>query len=85
MEWYFSVRHAGYARPGVLTKLEPRKGSLWHAFCRKWDTECKHLPDVDVAGGGRRSDTVSLEPAYQQADAETRLRAVLGPGQHSRP
>ena len=35
-----------------LAKLEPLKGSLWHAYRRKWATERKHLPDVDVAAAG---------------------------------
>ena len=38
-----------------LAGLQTQKGSRWHAYRRKWVTERKHLPDVDVAaaGGGR--------------------------------
>lgn len=35
-----------------LAKLEPQQGSLWHAYRRKWATERKHHPDVDVAAAG---------------------------------
>jgi hypothetical protein len=39
-------------RAEELAGLEPQKGSLWHAYRRKWATERKHLPDVDVAAAG---------------------------------
>ena len=60
---------------------ETQKGSLWHAYRRKWVTERKHLPDVDVAQAGGWKNTVSLKTAYQQADAETMLRVVLEAGE----
>jgi len=60
-----------------MAGLEPQKGSLWHAYRRKWATERKHLPDVDVAVAGGWKNTVSLRTAYQQADAETILKVVL--------
>ncbi len=61
--------------------LDPQEGSLWHAYRRKWGSERKHLPDVDVAAAGGWKDTVSLKRAYQQADADTILSVVpqLGP------
>lgn len=61
-----------------LAGLEPLKGSLWHAHRRKWATERKHLPDVDVASAGGWKETTSLKRAYQQADTETMLKVVLG-------
>ena len=64
-----------------LAGLEPQKGSLWHAYRRKWATERKHLPDVDVAAAGGWKNTVSLKTAYQQADSETILRVVLEAGE----
>ena len=60
-----------------LAGLDPQVGSLWHAYRRKWGSERKHLPDVDVAAAGGWKDTVSLKHAYQQADAETILSVVL--------
>lgn len=64
-----------------LAGLDTQKGSLWHAYRRKWVTERKHLPDVDVAAAGGWKNTVSLKTAYQQADAETILRVVLEAGE----
>jgi hypothetical protein len=64
-----------------LAGLAPQKGSLWHAYRRKWATERKHLPDVDVAAAGGWKNTVSLRTAYQQADAATILRVVLEAGE----
>ena len=64
-----------------LAGLQTQKGSLWHAYRRKWVTERKHLPDVDVAAAGGWKDTQSLKSAYQQADTETMLRVVLEPGE----
>jgi len=65
----------------VLAELEPQKGSLWHAYRRKWATERKHLPDVDVAAAGGWKTVATLKSAYQQADAETMLRVVLEAGE----
>ena len=65
----------------MVAGLDTQKGSLWHAYRRKWVTERKHLPDVDVAAAGGRKDTQSLKSAYQQADAETMLRVVLEAGE----
>ncbi len=64
-----------------LAGLDTQKGSLWHAYRRKWVTERKHLPDVDVAAAGGWKDTESLKSAYQQADTETMLRVVLEAGE----
>jgi hypothetical protein len=64
-----------------LAGLEPQKGSLWHAYRRKWATERKHLPDVDVAAAGGWRETGSLKRAYQQADEATMLAVVLGAGE----
>ena len=62
-----------------LAALQTQKGTLWHAYRRKWVTERKHLPDVDVATAGGWNDTEALKTAYQQADTETMLRVVLEP------
>ena len=50
-------------------------GSLRHAYRRKWATERKHLPDVDVAQAGGWSDLASLKTAYQHTDAAALNRA----------
>ena len=58
--------------------VEPQHGSLWHAYRRKWATERKHLPDIDVAEAGGWADTQALKRSYQQADADTMLEVVVG-------
>lgn len=55
-----------------------QRGSLWHACRRKWATERKHLPDVDVAAAGGWKTVQTLKSAYQHADGDTMLRVVLG-------
>jgi len=65
----------------AMAKLEPQKGSLWHAYRRKWATERKHHPDVDVAEAGGWKTIETLKTAYQQADPETMLRVVLEAGE----
>jgi hypothetical protein len=62
-----------------LAGLEPQRGSLWHAYRRKWATERKHHPDVDVAAAGGWRSLQSLKTAYQRADAVTMLRVVVEP------
>lgn len=62
---------------GVAKQL----GGLWHPYRRKWATERKHLPDVDVAAAGGWAELTSLKTAYQQADDATMLRVVLGGGE----
>ena len=64
-----------------LAEVPKQKGSLWHAYRRKWATERKHLPDVDVAAAGGWTETSSLKRCYQQADEATMLEVVLGGGQ----
>jgi integrase len=62
-----------------LAGLEAQNGSLWHAYRRKWATERKHHPDVDVAAAGGWKSLQALKTAYQQADPNTMLRVVLEP------
>lgn len=64
-----------------LAGLEPQQGSRWHAYRRKWATERKHLPDVDVAAAGGWASLEALKRSYQQADQETMLQVVLGGGE----
>lgn len=61
-----------------LAGLEPQKGSLWHAYRRKWATERKHLPPTDVAAAGGWAGPESMQRSYQHADQATMLRVVLG-------
>jgi len=59
--------------------VEPQKGSLWHAYRRKWATERKHLPDVDVAAAGGWKTVLTMKTAYQQADPHGILTVVMEP------
>lgn len=68
-----------------LAMLEPHQGSLWHAYRRKWASERKHLPDVDVAKAGGWNSLESLRTAYQQADEATMLRVVMEAGELREP
>src|SRR6185436_12186169 len=63
-----------------LAKLAKLDRGLWHAFRRKWATERKHLPTVDVAAAGGWAGTESLVRCYQQTDDATMLAVVLGAG-----
>ena len=72
--------------PGATIFLSPLSGTFnygWDSFAyrRKWGSERKHLPDVDVSCGGGWKDTVSLKRAYQQADADTILSVVHSGGE----
>ena len=64
-----------------LAGLEKLDGSLWHAYRRRWATERKHLPDVDVAAAGGWANPNTLRLVYQQADQETMLHVVLQRGE----
>lgn len=59
-----------------LAKLEPQKGTLWHAYRRLWASARKDLPDVDVAQAGGWASLAALRLAYQQPDDATLLRVV---------
>lgn len=65
----------------ALAQVPKQEGSLWHAYRRKWATELKHLPDVDVAQAGGWSDLSSLKTAYQHADDATLYRVVSQPAE----
>jgi len=66
-------------RAEVLAKVPKQDRSLWHAYRRKWATERKHLPDVDVAQAGGWADLRSLKTAYQHADNATLYPVVSEP------
>ena len=60
-----------------LSKLD---GSTWpHAYRRKWATERKHLPLVDVAAAGGWKGERMLLGIYQQPDLDTMLAVMAEP------
>ena len=56
---------------GKLAGLPKQDGSLWHAFRRKWATERKTLPNVDVAAAGGWKSPRTLVEIYQRPDSAT--------------
>ncbi|MEX2109711.1 MAG: tyrosine-type recombinase/integrase [Gemmatimonadaceae bacterium] len=60
-------------------KIQKLDGGGWHALRRKWASERKHLPLVDVAAAGGWKDTQTLVECYQHADAETMLAVMSEP------
>jgi integrase len=60
-------------------KLEKLDGGLWHAYRRKWATERKHLPVMDVAAAGGWNDVDTLLKVYQQPDPQTLLVVMSEP------
>ncbi len=60
-----------------LAELEHIDRGGWHSLRRKWATERKHLPDVDVAAaGGWTPGSTLLKEIYQQADQAGDMAAV---------
>jgi len=47
-----SEQQSDVRRMEQLAGLERQRGSRWHAYRRKWATERKHMPDVDLAAAG---------------------------------
>ena len=68
-------------RAEVIAEVPPLQGGQWHPYRRKWATERKHMPDVDVAAAGGWAELTSLKKAYQQADDATMLKVVLEGGE----
>jgi hypothetical protein len=48
-------------------KMTRLPGGLWHPYRRKWATERRHLPAIDVMKAGGWSDRTTMETCYQQA------------------
>jgi integrase len=59
--------------------LEHLKGGVWHPFRRKWATERKDLPLVDVMATGGWKDTATLLTCYQHTDEHSMLRVLATP------
>ena len=62
----------------VMGRSAKLDGSLWHAYRRKWVSERKHLPDVDVAEAGGWKGTETLTECYQGPDPLTMQSVVDG-------
>jgi integrase len=66
-----------YSRAGIV----PQVGGLWHPFRRKWASERKDYPVVDVAAAGGWKDVRTVQTSYMQADSATIRNVVLNPTQ----
>lgn len=60
----------------ALAGLPPLEGGDFHPYRRKWATERKHLPTVDVMKAGGWRDERALKESYIHADDET-MRSVI--------
>lgn len=79
--WTRHYARALLERAEGAAKLEKVVGGDFHPYRRKWATERKHLPDVDVAraGGWSEKDPRALKTSYQQVDEATLLAVVSEP------
>lgn len=59
--------------------LEHLKGGVWHPFRRKWATERKNLPMVDVMAVGGWKDAATLLTCYQHTDEQSMLTVMAAP------
>jgi integrase len=62
-----------------LAGLDPLPHGAFHPFRRRWASERKHLPLVDVAAAGGWVETTTLQRCYISADEETLEAVVLTP------
>lgn len=76
--WYASKL---LCRAERLAELPKQRGSLWHAYRRKWGTERKHLPIQDVAAAGGWKNHAVLATLYQQPDDATLYAVVSQPAE----
>jgi integrase len=72
-----SVMSRYLRRAYELAGLELQRGSLWHAWRRKWATERKEMPLGDVAAAGGWKDHNTLLKSYQRPDQGTLVRVFL--------
>jgi integrase len=79
--WTRHYARALLERAERAAKLPKIDGGDFHPYRRKWATERKHLPDVDVAraGGWSEKDPRALKTSYQQVDDATLLAVVSEP------
>jgi hypothetical protein len=61
----------------TVAKLSRLPHDAFHGLRRKWATERKHLPDVDVAKAGGWRSINTMKRSYQQADDAGVIEAVM--------
>ncbi len=62
-----------------LAGVAPLRGTLWHAYRRKWVTERKDLSDTDTAAAGGWASVATMQASYQHPDSETMFYVVTNP------
>ena len=62
-----------------LAKLPRLPHDAFHGLRRKWATERKHLPDVDVAKAGGWRSVNTMKRSYQAADDAGIMEAIMEP------
>jgi integrase len=66
-------------RAEQLAKVPRLPQDTFHGLRRKWATERRHLPDLDVATAGGWRSVAVMKRAYQHADDAGVLEAVVSP------
>jgi integrase len=59
--------------------LEHQRGGIWHPYRRKWATERKEYPLVDVMATGGWKDVKTLLTCYQYTDEQSMLAVMEAP------
>jgi integrase len=77
--WHRSVFDQLLRKAETRAEVEPLNGGLWHPYRRKWATERRHLPTVDVMKAGGWTDRTTMETCYQQATEAGVLTAMSCP------
>jgi hypothetical protein len=81
--WFWALALGDFGEQLLVAEekagLEHLKGGAWHPFRRKWATERKDLPLVDVKATGGWRDTNTLLTCYQQTDEASMLRVMEAP------
>ena len=77
--WHRKRFDALMRRAEAEAKVPKLDGGLWHCYRRKWATERRHLPAVDVMKAGGWADRTTMETCYQHADDAGVLAAMESP------
>ena len=77
--WHRKRFDALMRRAEKKAKVPKLDGGLWHCYRRKWATERRHLPAVDVMTAGGWADRKTMETCYQHADDAGVLAVMESP------
>jgi len=77
--WHRKRFDALMRRAEKKAKVPKLDGGLWHCYRRKWATERRHLPAVDVMKAGGWADRKTMETCYQHTDDAGVLTVMESP------